>query len=467
ATFSVPFDRGGSWLHSAEATLLSEAGDYEGALEVYEEIDDGFHKSIAVLQRHALVLKELGRGEEAVELLERVNLNGNVPSAERVAMRELAVLYADLGREEDLVELAGRAIDSGNEAVIIAVSDAMVEGGMGGEALDLLLLGSRRLKSDEERARLLLRLMERVLEPAGDGGAEGEVAGAAGATKWGSLLETVFACGLEGVEEEQRRLLEILRSAEGMIPGEWGQFLDRAEWEGGMGLFAAACRLEMALAEDEKAGLGRMLREFRGARSADEVVYLRMAIETCLAHGRAGPARQLLEILRGLQPSVFSHAKEAIAVYAAQGDEAALALVYQELLRDRVEDGYRERAVILVERGALAEAFVSAGQVERALRVYEHYYSQPLTMRRDDRLFYEGYARLLIGEGRYFDAERVLRRVLRKNIEFDLGVVIDLYDAWGRLGEIAGAMRKFELSSGLRKEVEVLAMAREREREKG
>ncbi|MEM8954976.1 MAG: hypothetical protein AAGD22_12560 [Verrucomicrobiota bacterium] len=442
----------GRWYHTKLASLLMDMGDYEGALAVYEEIDDLLHKSIKVLEPHALVLRELGRLEEAAVVLERVNLNGNVPSAERVAIRELAALYGKMEKRDDLMELAGRAIDSGSDEVIIAVAESMAEAEMRGEAMDLILLGSRRLKSDGERTRLLLELMARIVA-----GEERE-----GGKDWGSLLETVFACGVANEEENRRRLLEILRGGGERVPEEWKQFL--ANGDGGAGLMASVCRLELAMATGE-ADVEAMVEEFRGVQSSEDADYVRLAIEASLEHGRPVVAKDLLEILRAAQPSLYSHAEESIAVHAALEDEAGLALIFQDLLRDGIEEGVRGRTTMLVERGELAGAFANAGQVERALRLYEHYSSQPLTMRREDREFYENYARLLVRERRYFDAERVIRRGMRKNVEFDVAVLIELYERWGKLGQVERELNKFKLSSGLRKKVEFMAIARERDHE--
>jgi tetratricopeptide (TPR) repeat protein len=180
-----------------------------------------------------------------------------------------------------------------------------------------------------------------------------------------------------------------------------------------------------------------------------------LAVESCLAHASAAEAGRLLAALRERRARVFDHAALAARVHSALGDEAAVADLFQQLMRQ-----WNDGVATIEMQIAIPEAFAAAGQPQMAARLYRRFHDQLPAPGSAHAGFVAAYARFLMGRGEFLAAENVLQRAFRKSTDLDPSLIVELYDRWGRLDGLAGRLGRFDLSSGLLKKVQSLAEQR-------
>lgn len=426
--------------HLYLASLLAESGRLEEAARIHAAIDDGVHRDVPILRQHAEIALGLGREEAAIDLLERVDLGKLATAAEKPVLGDLAPLYASSGEHEKLRSLAARALEFEDDALTGEIADVLVSAGKESEAESMLTLAMRRARTDTTRLPLVVQALEIAVQS--------EIY-----ERVEPLLEIFFACDLSESAQELGELVALLReTAGGPMSENLRAFLEAQERAAGRHAKANVCLLEFELG----AGPGRAGRSAEIVRSLTESNAasgeLQVAVAACLEHGAAGLAGKLLQALRKLQPRAYENAPLAVRAHVALGEDAALSALFQELLRH----DYRGNVPVKL-RHEIPEAFAAAGQAVRAARLYRHYYSQIPVLGREHREFVAQYVQFLVKNGDYIEAENVLRRVFRKSLDTDPGLIVTLYANWGRLDSLTAELRKFELSSGLLKKVEFLA----------
>ncbi len=145
-----------------EARRLLDAGAWSEAAEMFRQIAQSDHESVAARGGLALAWLKLGRRAEAKRLLEEIPEDGRDDPLVRQAEAALR-LAEEIGASGDVEELEKLVAESPDDlAARLDLARALAAAGRGEEAAEQLFAVLRRDRdfADGEARRLLLRIME-------------------------------------------------------------------------------------------------------------------------------------------------------------------------------------------------------------------------------------------------------------------------------------------------------------------
>ena len=196
------------------------------------------------------------------------------------------------------------------------------------------------------------------------------------------------------------------------------------------------------LDENDALSLGRPWDKTRDPQRAAQL----LTIETLLEQGRPALAYQVA--IAGSHPQVME-SPTMVKVLAALKDRYRMDELFSRKIRQNFPGGG--------EVVGLAEAFAKAGRIDLADELYAKRLDHLHATNGAFPQFIESYARLLIGQRRFEQAETLL---LKENDGMTAGLpklLVDLYRGWGRLERMGQELTKFQLPIGVEAEAKFLA----------
>ncbi|MCB1092857.1 MAG: hypothetical protein KDL87_15075, partial [Verrucomicrobiae bacterium] len=145
-----------------------------------------------------------------------------------------------------------------------------------------------------------------------------------------------------------------------------------------------------------------------------------------------------------------------IRLFGALGDRIRAAEVQSRLLREAESDGFQQFAVrrrgssAFGERWPLPGTFAEAGFPDLADGLFAAYHDTIRRLTWEHNGFLESYARFLIERKDFAHAESILTPAYQKSIGTEPQLLVDLYQAWGRLHELSARSNRLYLTSGLK-----------------
>ena len=413
-------------------------GNTISMLRVLEHMRDQGNVTKENRLRAARALIGEGRKEEAIAWLEGVKLDQQQSLTEIDAIRDLGNLYA--GRDNvvraDLVRLVNAAMQYGNSKLLRDLTGLLYDKGARTEARSCLLEQAR--KDRATRGANLSTL---------------------------ARLELEHGAGFESVADTLRNLMEDLPDDPAVVremvelAGEFGK-RDADGWKSFLEEFRDLPRVRV-VAEVGLAGLtgdwracGAASPDWADSLSPDEIS---LFLELASGQGEAGieAARGFLRGRNLPSTQLFDgNPLRQVAFLGRIGDSVRAAELRTRLLSETVADGFyqngaKEVAPAFEERWPVAAAFAEAGFRDLAGALFRRYQEGIPRVTWEHVEFLESYAHFLIKEGEFARAEEILRPAFQKSLGADPEVLVELYGAWGRLGDLESLVRKWFLPSGV------------------
>jgi tetratricopeptide (TPR) repeat protein len=360
------------------------------------------------------------------------------------AIRELAALHATATPPDRtaLGELARASGDYQDMRLTRELADRLFEAGATTEGRGVLLLAARNRQTAPHDRVSLLTLLVRLRLEAGE--PIGEIA-----PDLRTLLENL---PLEAIS--QRGWFEVLATRS---PKGGGAEAD--VWTATLQPHLAHPRTRLAAgaalwwlgggqpeAFDEK-----LWAEFTAAERD-------LAIEMMPILGEPGIVLSRGWLSRRTEPSsTLCGGDEArqIRLFGALDDRVRAAEIQSRLLREAQSDGFqqftarRRASTAFGERWPLPGVFAEAGFPDLAGGLFAAYHATIRRLTWEHNEFLQSYARHLIDQREFARAETILTPAFQKSIGTEPQVLVDLYRAWGRLGEIPTRSARLHLTSGL------------------
>ncbi len=342
----------------------------------------------------------------------------------------LADLYASTGATEKLRRLTREAQETQDDDLAITIASSLSSAGLHSEADGILLLALRKSKSDVARFHLLAPALELTL-------------GSKEFDRVERFLPTLCECDPRESNPEFRRILDAIReSASGALGARLEKFFAEQQARRSHRAVPSLCRLELAMAaeadEETLAEVSKSLDQF-DVRAEE----LAIGVDRCLDRGEHSTANSLMTMIGRRNQSVGTFAPQKIRLSFATGDSAAADELFRKLLFHH-SDGFIGPQL----QTEIAEAFSKAGDNHRASVIYEHFRVHLQNPANPSNAFLESYLRFLFQKRDFNKAREVFREACRKSPPPDMGLLVDLYEEWGRIKELPGSIPAFDLTSG-------------------
>jgi len=439
--------------HNALVRVYEQRGNTEALLRLLEHLRDrgqATDRDRLVAGRVALAEDATG---DAIEWLEEIQLDQQQMSIELMAIRELAGLYetAEPVARDRLIDLARSALEYQDVDLVLELADKLFAAGAQNEARSCLLLKARRPDVDPaDRTRLLGGLIRHQLE---NGAAFEEIA-----DPLQNLIDGLEPNDLEGAAATASLIAEFgPREKEA-----WLAFLEAVEKQpdhrvlAGLGIAAL------------QGTLGKVIETTPvGLTSGDDTEANRiLAVLTEFGEpGKTAASQFLDQRPRSIVTLFGGDPVRQVQLFGALGDRIRAAKLHARLMRETRSEVFYElrnanRPANLIDRAGVPRAFADAGFPEMAGALFRRYHADLPRLTHEHEDFIADYVRYLIDAEAFTEAETVLAPALQKSIGMEPALLIDLYEAWGRLDETPDLLDKHYLSSGIRVELEEDLVAR-------
>ncbi len=385
--------------------------------------------------------KEQGDREAAIEWWGSVRLDQQQPMAESEAIRELAALHAADANPDRaaLGDLARACGDYDNTDLTRDVAGRLFEAGMLTEGRGLLLLAAREKSTDDTRRLDLLLALVRLRLAHGE--PIDEVA---------PDLDTL----MENLAPDPVFLTAWLRLVvDHADPADHDAWLARLKpWLSPPRTRLAASLATLQLsAPDGEAPLPIAPLGLTPAETD-------LAIELLPDLGPSGvaTARALLDSRpRPVATLCDGDVPRQVRLLGKLGDRLRAAEISTRLLIEADSDTFQQFSVrrrassAFAERWPLPSIFAEAGFPDLAGALFQRYHESIRRLTWEHENFLAQYTRFLIDRQQFALAERVIVPAFQKSIGADPELLIELYRAWGRLGEMPARVVRHDLTSGL------------------
>jgi tetratricopeptide (TPR) repeat protein len=421
------------------ALLLERRGDKAGALAAWEQLHTLWQTDHEATYHRAAILSEQGNKTRALDALREIPLNTAWSEATQRALPLRANLVADAGLWEEMRELmnaaTGTVTKTGGPSPLqvrgtIALKEVLVKHQRKVEAMSLLIRAERAAKDEVDRNRLRVEQLKlSSLEPA-----------------WTPLQAEARIGALMRMEifdsEIMRSLVEWMKTeSSGPRAKAWvGVLRNHAAKEAMAALTLSV--FAKGLNENDALSLGRPWEKTRDPQRAAQL----LTIETLLEQGLPALAYQVA--IAGSHPQVME-SPTMVKVLAALKDRYRMDELFSRKIRQNFPGGG--------EVVGLAEAFAKAGRIDLAHELYAKRLDHLHATNGAFPQFIESYARFLIGQRRFEQAETLL---LKENDGMTAGLpelLVHLYRGWGRLERMGQELTKFQLPIGVEAEAKFLA----------
>ena len=219
------------------------------------------------------------------------------------------------------------------------------------------------------------------------------------------------------------------------------------------------CRLELALAAG--ADQRKLMQISKGLdhpdTQAEEIV---IGVNRCIDRKEYKTAEYLMTLIDRRNQSLVAFAPQEIRLKFGLGNSAAVEDLFSRLLL------YRSDAVIGQQLQLdIAEAFIAAGDKKRAGAIFRHFRQHFQNPTSPSQVFLESYLQFLTREEEYYRAREVLREAYRKSPPPNAGLLVALYEKWGRLNDLPGSVDCYDLTSGVIVDVRRLVSEKQAKKE--
>ncbi len=421
------------------ALLLENQGDKAGALAAWEQLSSLFKEEHEASYRRALILNEQGNKTRALEALRTIPQTTAWRDATRLALPLHAKLVAEGGLWDEVRELMNAVTGvTGKNGVVsslqvngaITLSSVLAQYQRQTEAQNLLIRAERSAREGSDRFRLRMEQLKLVSAD----------------TAWNPTQEQPRITALLRTELTDSDALKsfvdwLTHESEGPRAKAWISELRRQSpmtVNAALGLCAFAKELE-----EKDAPLSAAV-WLKGKDSLH--IAQTLAVETLLAQGKPQWAYSIA--LAGMSPQ-FIESPLMVRVLAAMQDRHGMNEMFAKLVRLSFPGG--------AQAVEMCEAFAAAGRNDLADELYALALQQVQGTATNYPKLIESYARYLITQHRFEQAETLL---VKENAGLTTGLakmVLDLYRGWGRLGALEKELEKFHLPIGVLSEARYLA----------
>jgi len=441
------------------ALLLERHGDKPGALAAWEELHRLWKEDGQAGLHRARLLSDQGNKTRALEALRAVSLANFWNEHVRAAFALRSKLAAEMGLWDEVRDLmnivaggnagpgAGSGMGTGNAtpasaaarqssdvpqtASVLDLSRILASHQRMIEAQSLLLRAERAVKDDADRFSLRLeQLTLTAADPAWNPAQDM------------ARISSLLRLEVDHAEASERLLAFFAKESEGPRAKFWVQTLTQPAFPKTPLTSVALSGLTPQLDPSQLALLAEPWTKGESEKQAAR----EQVVRALLKHGKPQIAKDVALAGRG---KGLSDSPVIIPVLAALGDRHCLDEFFAGLVRISFPGGG--------ECVAQAEAFTKAGRKELA----EELYGLALRRVRDTGASYpalvESYARFLIGEHRYEEAETILVQDCDGMAETLPTLLVDLYGAWKKLDRLEPELVKFHLPDGVWHETLFLA----------
>ncbi len=412
-----------------------QADDVEGALRVLEDLRDRKETSRADHLTAAKLLIDRDRWKEAQGWLEEIEFDQSDQFIETMAVTQLSNVYSrpEIDDKEGLERLGRVSLKYSDPELTITVGTRLFAAGRYASGDGCLLLHARKAANPAERARLLATLIGLRLQYQPD------------PVLVKSYLETFFG-GLEPGFDAADEWVNLAGKYPDAVRGPWRDMrsglLDRKETR-------LVARLTDAQLDGGWDVLVNEALQWPGVTRAE----WELLVEALTAAEHPALALRLLETPKVKANSLFGmDAEKQLQVLTALDAKTRIAELHVRLVAEAYAEGFHRRYSVdtvpnFHSRQSLPRAFASAGLLDQAHALYGAYYRSLPRVSREHTDFLEDYAQFLIGQKYFEEAEVVLSRAFRKSLGLNPSLLVDLYDAWGRLNYLDRELAKYFLPS--------------------
>jgi tetratricopeptide (TPR) repeat protein len=415
--------------------LLEKTGDKPGALNAWEELCKVWPQDEEAGLHRARLLMAQGnktRALIAVRAVEMANLY-NEPVREAVQLR--VQLAAEAGHWDEVREVmntvcGGTKISAAPHAgTVIGIAGVLAGHQRTVEAQGLLLRAERAVKDPNDRFRLRLEQLKLVArEPSWH--PQGDMARIAALTRLDTNDPDTLKAWVDFLKQE---------SAGARAKG-WVETL--AALPSGPLASLGLCAFAPQLDERKAALIPQAWLKTDGNGTPTQ----RLAAEELLKHEKAAWAHAVAISGRG---RALRDSPTMVRVLHALGNQHALQELFAALVRERYPGG---NDVV-----GFCSALAETGHSDMALSLCETALKQQRGMAASHTPLVHRYARLLIEQRRFEQAETLMMREDDALMVDTASILVDLYRAWNKLDRLPQELAKFHLPDGMRAETEFLA----------
>ncbi len=403
--------------------LQLRAGDRESAILTLESLEADELNRADVLQLADLYLEE-GAPERARELLEDLTFTGNqVPDLQ--LLERLTEVYSSdpLLDGEKLTDLARKALEyRGSAELTRKLAILLAKANRPGIADGILSLKSRSLLDAQARFELLLEQTHLRLTVEDVPTAEVE------------SLVTLFHAWPES-ESSGLSLLELVALTAEEHADLWLQAIERTRSSPSAQLLSRLAQLYLSPVADTATQIHR---EILPMIDGLPPYQMRLAVNTFQAIGRPEEA---WDLLTRLHDQGHRHPRE--------DTDLAVEILHDLGREDLVLRWHRwnlDYSGTPSQTVQIAQIYRDAGYLDLAMRLFREKYESLTMFNINQQQFLTEYARFLLEQEDYPQAERVLKNLFQKNLNGDPKLLVDLYGKWGRLDRLESELRKFFLN---------------------
>ena len=438
-----------------------QRGEDEALLRLLRHMRNKEYASHEQLLLGVDLLKKSGRREEAFEWLREVLAASPEPEHEKSAARSyLELLRAQGWPDNDwIVEFAKTSLSKQPASFVREIAMTLAEAGAPDQAvsllqrlyrkssslaqrtglnLDLLELSAKEAGGDELTARLetLFHDFEYEVEPKRDKKSFPQVKPEMVSPNGFRIAR--WAAGVSADEEAAQRIAASLAKAYAPAGSHWLKQLLLGYLNGNLEVETASL-----FADLEPEIKGRILETLPGFGAVGIEVAQAMVNEG----GASGTAFFTHEPLR------------QISFFHRIGDRERLIEVCDQIVEQSQSDLFHQNGLdsiypTLMSHQALPALLAELGETGLASRMFTQFHGSISHYQWNHEWFLEAYARFLIQNGDFDEASALFERVLRKTIQFDLRLLVQFYEATGKLDRWEEESAGLFLSEGQRVQIQ-------------
>ena len=426
-----------------ELALMQESqGDKAGALASLEQIHTLFKDEHEAAYRRAVILSEQGNKPRALEALRTIPLTTAWRDATRLALPLHAKLAAEAGLWDEVRELMNAVTGvTGKNGVVstlqvngaITLSNVLAQNQRQVEAQNLLIRAERSAREGNDRFRLRMEQLKLASAEA----------------SWNPTQERAKITSLLRTELTDHDALKtfvdwLIHESEGPRAKEW---ISELRLQSPMNANAALGLCAFSKALDSK---DLPLMSAVWAKTKDTLHTAQtLSVETLLTQGK--PQWAYAMALEGENQGI-KESPLMVKILAAMKDRHGINELFAKVVRLSFPGGGQSVQ--------MAEVFAEVGRKDLAEELYALALEQVRSTATNYPKLIESYTLYLISERRFEQAETLL---LKENAGLTTGLakmLVDLYQGWGRMGQIDRELEKFHLPIGVLSEARYLATSK-------
>jgi len=438
-----------------------QRGENEPLLRLLTHMKNKEHASHEQLLLGAELLKNTGRHEVAIEWLQEVLGASPEPEHERTAARS----YLDLLRDQNwpdndwIVEFAKSSLSKQPASFTRELSLVLSEAGASEEAASLLKRLYRKSSDAAQNTDLNLDILQLTAN-----GAKG--------SELRARLETLFHDFEYEVAPASNKKSFPQVAPEMVTPNGFRI----ARWVAELSADAetaslVAESLEETYAPPASQWLRQLLQGYlnKNLKAETRLLFSDLSpdvqneiLETLPGFGAVGieAAQEIVSESAKPGTSFFMHEPlRQISFFHRISDRARLIEVCNQIVEESQSDLFHQNGLdsiypTLMSHQALPTLLAELGETGLATRMFSEFHASISHYQWNHEWFLEAYARFLIQNGAFEEVSILLERVLKKTIQFDLRLLVEFYEATGKLDRWEEESAGLFLSEGQRVQIQ-------------